>query len=108
MATLPPPNQREGATAHSEAEAGRREMKKALSTGGMTLQGLFDASDSEEKGQPKIAGHMHLRAALLALPKIGDKKANKILDGLGLAHDTHVAKVGKRQRKAVIQGVFDA
>jgi hypothetical protein len=102
---LPPLDQEAGAEAEAEAEAGRRDLKTALSSGELTLQGLFDASDSESGDSGRVAGHMHIRAALLALPHIGDTKADAILDSVGIAGDKHVDAIGSDQRKKLEEAV---
>lgn len=108
MSNLPTPDPAEGRAASEEAAQARRDAEEALRSGTMRLEALFTQVDaeSEEQGH-KVYGHMHLRAALLALPFIGEKKANEILDNLGLAHDVHLAQLGDNQRQAVIQAVID-
>lgn len=105
---LPPPNQQEGTTAHAMAEQGRADLRAALSSGDMTLDGLFAAVDAEDGPGGRIAGHMHIHSALLALPKIGEKRADAILTKMGWSHDRHVDTLGVRQREKLVEAVSEA
>jgi ribosomal protein S13 len=48
---------------------------------------------------------MHLRGALIALPKIGEVKADSILDELGWSADRHIDTLGVNQREQLIEAV---
>jgi hypothetical protein len=105
MSTLPKPDPQAGAAAEQQAAEARRTALRSLSDGSLTLDELFTrVQDEEPKHQ---LGHIHARAALLALPRIGQKKASAILDDLGIPHDRKIDKLGARQRKAIIQSVVD-
>jgi hypothetical protein len=98
--TLPTPDPAEGAAAEAHAAQARRSALAAVSAGSVTLAELFDQVEAEE---PKHQlGHIHLRAALLALPHIGEIRADRILDEAGLASDTHLAELGIHQRAGLI------
>lgn len=103
---LPPPDPEAGGLAESEAEQGRRDLEAAMQSGELSLAGLFDASgqESEEHGH-RIAGHMHLKRALLALPHIGEIRANEILDALNLDGGEHIDQVGTQQQAALVEAV---
>lgn len=84
MADRPPIDPAVGSAALAEAEQARADLRAALSSGGMTLQALFEAADQEEGGSGRVIGHMHLHSVLVSLPKIGEKKAEKILRSEGV------------------------
>lgn len=95
-----------GAAAESAAEQARRDARQALTDGGLNLHGLFEMADQEkdEEGS-RVIGHMHLRGALLALPWIGETKADAVLEECGLEADRHVASLGSHQRDQIILAV---
>jgi hypothetical protein len=98
-------DQAEGTTAASDQAQARRELLAQASDGSLTLDDLFQAADQEDSGDHRIAGHIHLRAALLALPGIGDAKADAILEEVGVDGEKHLAAVGARQRKQLADAV---
>lgn len=103
--TLPTPDPAEGAAAQAHAAQARRTVLHAITTGAITVEELFTQVALEE---PKHQlGHIHARALLLALPRIGEVKADGILDGLGIPHDRHLAALSRKQRAALIQEAID-
>lgn len=100
MSPLPPPNPAEGEAAALAADEARSTALAAVSAGTVTLEALLAEAQT---GTP--LGHIHARAALLALPKIGDVKADEILDGLGIKHDEHLDVLGVDQRAALVAEV---
>lgn len=78
-----------------------------VSAGSLSLDEVFAAVDAEEPASHTI-GHIHVRALLIALPRIGEVKADAILDGLGVAHDHHLASLGSSQRAAIVAGAAAA
>lgn len=110
MTDLPAPDPAEGQAAASQAAAARRDFSEALSNGEMSLLGLFEMAGDETANQQteRPAGHMHIRAALLALPKIGEKTADRILSEVGIQGDRHIDSIGTQQRDALTRAVSDA
>lgn len=106
--TLPPPDPAAGEQAAAAAEDARDQVELQLSQGQLDLAGVFSQLDAETGTGHHQIGHMHARALLLALPKIGEKRANEILDGLGIAHDEHIDVLGANQRQALIDAVAAA
>ena len=102
---LPTPDPAVGHAASLAAEEARDGVEANLKSGTVDLSGVFQQVDAE--GTKHVVGHMHARAALLALPHIGETKANEILDGLGIKHDEHLDALGSSQRAAIIQAVAD-
>ena len=101
---MEPLDQQEGATAHAEAEAARRDIKAALASGELTLAGVFEAADAEPNGEShRVVGHMHIRSALLALPNVGTVRADHLLEEAGLAGDRHIASLGSQQREKLLE-----
>lgn len=108
MGQLPnAPDPAAGSAAAEEANVRRDEIRQLLSDGALTLAEVFTEVEAESGAGHFVIGHMHVRGALIALPKIGEVKADQILDGLGLAHDTHLAQIGSQQRAALLQEVVD-
>jgi hypothetical protein len=100
-------DQAEGSTAASETATARRETLGQVSDGSLGLEDLFQMADSEEGDSGRVIGHMHIRAALLALPGIGDKKADAILDDVDVEGDRHIATLGSNQRDQLVAAVAE-
>lgn len=98
---LPPPNPEEGAAAESEAAEARRTVLSAMANSELGLEDLFRLVD--EEGPKHQIGHIHVRAALLALPYIGEAKSDEILEAMGLPHDRHIDVLGPDERFAIIE-----
>lgn len=103
MATLPPPDQPAASAAAQAANQARDTAEAALKDGTLDLTGLFAQVDGETDHHP--IGHMHVKAALLALPKIGEAKASEILTATGIAADEHLDVLGPNQRTALAEAV---
>lgn len=103
--TIPTPDPAQGAAAEAQAAEARRTALEAVTAGSLTLEELFAQVDAEDPHHQ--LGHIHARAALLALAHIGDVKADQILDGLGIKHDEHLDVLGSEQRAAILQEVAD-
>jgi len=108
MSPLPAPDPAEGEAAEKAAAAARATASANLTAGTLDLAGLFAAVDQEKTAGKYVLGHMHAKHALVALPKIGDVKADEILDGLGIKHEEHLDVLGAEQRRALEQAVIDA
>lgn len=105
--SLPPPDPAKGSAAAQDANVRRDEVRDMLTDGALTLAEVFTEVESESKDGHFVIGHMHVRGALIALPRIGEKKADEILAGLGIEPDRHLASIGSDQRKALLQEVAD-
>lgn len=101
----PVPDPAVGHAAETAADEARRAAEQSLKDGSLDLAGLFSQVDAEDDAGTRTYGHMHIRAALLALPHIGDVKANKILDELGIKHDEHLDVLGSQERQDIINAV---
>ena len=101
--TLPPPDPSEGNAAEIEAAEARRTALAGITDGSLTLDDLFGKVDTE--GPRHQLGHIHAKALLVALPKIGDVKADKILDDLGIKHDEHIDVIGVDERAKIVAAV---
>lgn len=106
MSPLPAPDPAEGEAAEAAANKERDEAVEALSGGSYTLAELFENVDKE--GEHHVLGHMHVRAALLALPGIGDVKADAILSDLGIEGSEHLDVLGSDERAAIIEAATSA
>ena len=100
---LPPPDPAQGGTAEQESAQARRSFLDAISEGSLTTGEAFTQVD--EEGPHHQLGHTHLRAFLLAHPKIGDTHADEILESLGLDGGEHIDELGGNQQAAVIAAI---
>lgn len=103
VSQLPPPDPAEGAAAEAQAAEARASALAELTAGSLTLAELLVQVEGEE---PKHQlGHIHVRAALLALPHIGTVKADELLAGLSLEPDRHLASLGSEQARLLCENV---
>jgi hypothetical protein len=93
----PTPDPEVGQQAAQEAAAARQDIESQVSDGSLTLTDVFQMSEQEEGDSHRIAGHIHLRAVLLALPHIGEVKADEILSEVGLEGDRHIDTLGSHE-----------
>lgn len=103
--TASPVDQAQGTESASEAAQARRDIEGQLTDGSLTLTDLFQMSDAETGDSHRTVGHMHLRAALLALPGIGEVKADAILAEVGIKGDRHIDSLGSKQREKLAAAV---
>lgn len=100
MTQLPPPDPAEGAAAEAQAAEARASALAELTAGSLTLAELFAQVDAEE---PKHQlGHIHVHAALLALPHIGEVRAGQLLDDIGVPYSRHLAALGDAQQRWLV------
>lgn len=97
---LPVPNPAAGSAANHEAGIAREDAIRALGDGSLDLRGLFG-----EGATPGPVGHMNVRAALIALPGIGDVRADEILQQLQISPSTNIDQLGVNQQQALITAV---
>ncbi len=100
MSDLPSPDQAAASEAASEAAHARSDALREVSAGTLTLAGLYERINVEER---PVLGHIHVRAALLAHPHIGDVKADAIIEALGVKPGEHLERLGSRQRDMIEQ-----
>ena len=110
---IPPPvNPEIGEIANEEATQARRDIEANLTNGNITLEDVFQLADNEkaEDSPHRIVGHMHIGAALLALPHIGETNTDNILNTVGLTRDRHIASLGDNERDDLLDLVeaYDA
>lgn len=101
-AAPPPLNQEEGSETASETAQARREIEGQLADGSLTLADLFEMNEEETGDSHRTVGHLHVRAALLALKGIGEKKADAILAEVGIEGDRHIASLGSNQAEQLV------
>jgi transposase len=97
---LPEPDPAVGAEAMSQAAEARRTATRELEEGALTLEELLVQVDEEDSDQ---LGHMHVRHALLALPHIGEVRADRILAEAGVDGMRHLASLGSRQAEHLVE-----
>lgn len=106
MSPLPPPDPAAGNAASVAADAARDVAEAALKDGSLNLDGLFAQVDAETGKH--VIGHMHVKAALVALPHIGEVKAAKILTETGINGGEHLVQLGAQQRVALTEAIAAA
>lgn len=99
---LPPPDPEEGAQAEKEAAAARAAALDEVTEGTIDLEELFAQVEDEEPPE-HVLGHIHVKAALLAVKGIGEKTAQGILTELEIEGDHHLAMLGPDQQAALIE-----
>lgn len=118
---LPEPDPAVGSAFAEEAAQARRDIEQSLSDGNSTLDSVFSMVDNErDEGSPhRIAGHMNVKAALIALPNIGEKRAYEILNAVfgeeltqqadgemtAVWHSMNLDEVGNHQRQRLAEEV---
>lgn len=112
-ANLPEPDPAVGSAAHSTITEARRDIEGQLADGSLSMADLFqmvlnERTEAEASGQAtphRVVGHLKLRAALLAHDKIGEKKADEILEEVGLDGDRHLDDLGTEQQQQLVAAV---
>lgn len=103
---LPEPDQAAASLAAQEAAAARQDIESQLSDGSLSITDVFQMSDQEiGETSHRIVGHMHIRAALLALPHIGDVRADEILEEVGIEGDRHIDTIGDDEQDEIAEAV---
>lgn len=101
MTQLPPPNPAAGGAAEAQAAEARRNALQAITDGSLTMDELFAQIEQEEPHHQ--LGHIHVRALLLALPHIGETKADELLREVGIEASRHLASLGSEQRTVLAE-----
>jgi hypothetical protein len=92
------PEQRQAALAKAAAaRSARADVRKRLSEGALTLQGVLD----EAEGNELVAG-MKVKAVLTAVPGLGKIKTIRLMERLGIAENRRIRGLGPRQRQALL------
>lgn len=76
-----------------EARRARTELKNLMKSGEVSVTDAIQDSRAEK---------MRVKAFLMAVPGIGDKKADKIMRSLGIAPNRRVRGLGRNQRAALL------
>lgn len=106
MTNLPEPDPAAASLANEEVSAARRDIETQLADGSLTTDDVFQMSESEAtSGAHRVVGHMHVRAMLLALPGIGETRADEILDEVGIEGDRHVDTLGVDEQEEIAAAV---
>jgi hypothetical protein len=100
----PPLDPAAGTAANVAAGAARDAAEASLKDGSLDLVGLFAQERAEEGTQ---LGHMNIKRALVALPHIGDVRADEILASLGIEGGRNLDTLGAHQREAIEQAVSE-
>ena len=65
--------------------------------GSVSLGDLFDKADSDD-----IVGKLKVLALLESLPGIGEVKARRVMEDIGISESRRVRGLGEQQRKALL------
>ncbi len=85
----------------AEARRVRADWKSRLARGEVDLEALIDAAASD----PAV-GKMKVVEALGALPGVGPRGVERILDACAIASSRRLRGLGPRQREALIAGTW--
>ena len=92
------PEQRQAALKKAaEARRVRAEVKELLKTGSMSITELFERADSDE-----IVGGIKVERLIAAMPGMGQVKAMRLMESVGIADNRRLRGLGDRQREALI------
>jgi hypothetical protein len=80
------------------ARKARAAVKDKLKHGGMSLQEVLDAAESDD-----VIGKMKVSAVLEALPGIGKVRATQMMEKFKIAESRRVRGLGDNQRRALLQ-----
>ncbi|QJC21758.1 integration host factor, actinobacterial type [Arcanobacterium buesumense] len=76
----------------------RAEIKQAIKEGSCQLIDVFSAA-----GEDEAIARMKILDLLLAFPKIGEVKAQSIMEEIGIAASRRIGGLGYRQRASLIE-----
>jgi len=76
----------------------RAETKKRLKRGAVTLAAVLAEADAEDDG---AISKMHVSALLQSMPGVGEVRAKKIMEQLGIADNRRIGGLGSNQRQAL-------
>lgn len=94
-------SRREALAKAAQARRERAALKAALKSGEMTVAQLLERSSEEVVGKTKVAD------VLRSLPGVGEKKADRLLDELGIKPSRRVRGLGTNQRRRLLQEFGD-
>jgi hypothetical protein len=103
--TIPPlsDEQRQQARlAATEARRRRAEMKKALRSGEQNLAQVLDLAETDD-----VIAHAKVVDVLKALPRVGEVRANRVMERLDIAANRRLRGLGKHQTAALIAEFSD-
>jgi len=87
--------------AAADARRARAAWKSRLSSGDVDLAALLEAADAD----PALAG-MRITDALGALPGVGPRGVERILEDCEIASTRRLRGLGARQRAALLEGTW--
>lgn len=82
----------------AEARKARAAVKDKLKHGGMSLQEVLEAAESDD-----VIGKMKVSAVLEALPGIGKVRATQMMEKFKIAESRRVRGLGDNQKRALLQ-----
>lgn len=80
------------------ARVERADAKAALKSGQKTLAQVLDDADGSESLEK-----MKVYDLLRAIPKVGDRRAESIMDDIGIARSRRIKGLGVHQRAALLE-----
>jgi hypothetical protein len=99
---LPPtlsPEQRQAALEKAAAARKQRaELKDRLKMGSVSLKELLDQGQNNE-----VIGKMKVLAVLESLPGLGNVKARRVMDEVGISDTRRVQGLGEQQRRKLLE-----
>lgn len=93
------PEQRSAALAKAfEAREARAETKSALKTGTLTLSDVLERTDDDQ-----ALAKMKVRDLLRSLPGVGERRADAIMDEVGIAQSRRLRGLGVHQKAKLLE-----
>ncbi len=94
---LTPEQRRQALAKAANVRKGRAEIKADLSDRRLTVTELLDRTDDP------LVGGMKVSSVLSALPGIGAKRSQRLMENVGILENRRLRGLGKRQREALIR-----
>lgn len=82
----------------ADARRARAALRHQLTSGTITVEDVFAAA----AGGDRAAARISVRQMLTALPGIGQARAAKLMDGVGIAANRRVGGLGARQQRSLL------
>ena len=97
LPTLTPEQRAEALAKAAAARQRRAEIKARLKHSGESLDAVLELGDRDD-----VVGKMRVTALLESLPGVGKKRAEQIMQRLGIASTRRVRGLGAKQRAALV------
>lgn len=94
--TLTPEQLQDARAAATEARRRRAELKQQVRSGELSLSAALDAA-----GEDDVLAHVKVVDLLKALPRVGEKRAERTMERLEIAKNRRIRGLGRHQAAAL-------